>query len=499
MDLIPLPAGAVLISAPLAGESLSLTQLQTRLGKGKMSLSSLCSSLLQQAIFPIVITMLLVSIPLNSPPEADGISYPLFVFFTVVYTCIGYPLLMLPFDYALPGLPNVFRWLPGIVGIPFCVLFMVFVWYMGWEKKPYIFVTPPFANWCFLIITFFLYCRKLDARRKGLRIGSRSKDSNSLESPLVDNDPEEVVAKAAPVHDRIRVSQAVFFFDPPYDLTEQRNAFTQLLFAFAFECGIMASFFFCQFMAEAFAAADTASEQILQYFIFAIVVFLLKSFMKIIGIVLDGGKTGGASMCYAGEIVGLAFYLLFYRNLFGSLVDVETFVFIQIGHVVLEMLMYPFRMTRLYFRFSEVFLEWVQGFCTGANQGTFEKLSSKEYQWMVVVEYCCRLVITFESLIAYISTFAFIRYGYNSKHFAFFSAIDGREYQLLLLFCIAALIVECIAASVVLISMSRLSGFPVTRPLKEFASSRQLYWFMICATAHITTDIFLARADNNFV
>jgi hypothetical protein len=225
--------------------------------------------------------------------------------------------------------------------------------------------------------------------------------------------------------------------------------------------------------------------------------------MKIIGLILDGGKLGGISMCYAGEIIGLAFYLLFYRNLFGTLVDVSAFVYIQVSHVVLEALMYPFRMTNLYFRFSQAFLTWVlKPFSKKGAHGadsTLQQMSPKEFQWMVVVEYICRLLITVESLIAYLVTFSFIRYGYNSDHYLFFSSIDSDDYRQVIVFCLVALVIELSCAAFILVIMSRLADFRISRPLKEYASSSQMYWFMIWTVSHITTDIFLQRAKNDFV
>ena len=140
----------------------------------------------------------------------------------------------------------------------------------------------------------------------------------------------------------------------------------QYFYAFLLLFGVFSDYFFCQWLTIIWQN-DTkilnsklsnfisilSIDTFALYLLFWIITHLFRFIFKRFGRLVDSNKSRGISCEICMEWMCTTFYYVFYRNLFLHIENVFLFIAIKICHVMLESLIHPLRMSKIYYNVSK--------------------------------------------------------------------------------------------------------------------------------------------------
>ena len=204
------------------------------------------------------------------------------------------------------------------------------------------------------------------------------------------------------------------------------------------------------------------------------------------------------------ELEFVAFYFLFYRNLFFRLTTYITFILMQLLHILIDAIYYPFRMTHFYYQIScecqTIYINFLKSFnCYACNKLVEMIEDNSSYQQLcarVSLDYTIRYIGSIESAISFTIISLWLRYGYVNKYYHSVDQINGKFFESVTFTLIAGFVEFCIfnAFNVILIQWTRISiNFQLS--FKHLINNNNKYWIIfVCGLTHITTDIMFFLA-----
>ena len=200
-----------------------------------------------------------------------------------------------------------------------------------------------------------------------------------------------------------------------------RRPATQFCYCTLFLFTMMGSYYCLDEFKNGFKPNKTAAEagaydNVYWYLGFLVMNVLFRCIVLFLGLKLDAGKQGEASLYFYGEIMTIMYYFTFYRSLFVSFFtqgDAHTwivFFVLQILHCAGDWLLYPFR-TSVFFRQSVMPLlpSWWQAICTTEVE---RNATWRRFATLRSCLFGIRVVVTLFSLLAVYSLVA-ISYKLN--------------------------------------------------------------------------------------
>jgi hypothetical protein len=264
-----------------------------------------------------------------------------------------------------------------------------------------------------------------------------------------------------------------------------------LLFALLVLGFVSIAFFFCQiYTVTFFSSRQSGKESIVLAVVFISVMELVNFVAKRAGRGADRAKPSGPSCEISAEICISLFYSVFYRSLFQDLTGWVEFALICLAHVTTQAFIYPVRMTRRYYDISARVVEKLSFIPILSDNSTPE-----EWNIRMSIDFTIRFLALMASTVAYMISITFVRFGYNSGHYAFFgSNLTDSQFTNLLIFQTISTTVEIVAMIVTVVCTKSLVKGGIIAPcialLKQYLSYQILFIF---AAGHIICDVFLAR------
>jgi hypothetical protein len=265
-----------------------------------------------------------------------------------------------------------------------------------------------------------------------------------------------------------------------------------LLFALLMLGMVSAAFYFCELYTVAFFSSQqtSAMETILLAVLFISVMEVINFIAKRVGRAADRAKPTGRSCEIFAEIVISLYYCVFYRSLFQSMSGWLEFILILCAHIVAQAFIYPVRMTRRYYDISARVVKKLSFITILRDNSTPE-----EWNIRMSIDFTIRFLALIASTVAYMISITFVRFGYNSKHYAFFgSNLTDSQFTNLLVFQTISTTVEIVAMIVTVVCTQSLVKGGIIAPcialFKQYLCYQALFIF---AAGHIISDVFLAR------
>jgi hypothetical protein len=121
--------------------------------------------------------------------------------------------------------------------------------------------------------------------------------------------------------------------------------------------------------------------------------------------------------------------------------------------------------------------------------------SPEEWNVRMSIDFTIRFLALMASTVAYMISITFVRFGYNSEHYAFFgSNLTDAEFTKLILFQSISTVVELVAmAAMVVCTQSLVKGGIIAPCIALFKRHLCYQALFIFAAGHIISDVFLAR------
>lgn len=265
------------------------------------------------------------------------------------------------------------------------------------------------------------------------------------------------------------------------------------------------TYFYCQYLALSFSAANTSLGEVQVYTAFVLSFNIIRPIAKQFGYLVDIHKTGGPSLELFMEITISFFYFTFYRNLFISIKSYSSFFTIKSIHVFFEMINYTIIFSKWY---QEMLTLWLIKYKDYPLVVSILRIHSGCHTTgFILPQIQClkvgvRLYLFLSSIITFVLFFTFLRFGYNKNYYCLYAEISSKDYKLLMTITLISFVIELLVFGYtdylcmttnncrILSTWQRLLRGQIAGS-SHVVFGIALIWIM----THITTDIYLSRID----
>lgn len=183
-------------------------------------------------------------------------------------------------------------------------------------------------------------------------------------------------------------------------------------------------------------------------------------------------------------------------SLFDSITAWTVFAALQGLHTLFEILFYPVRMSRPVFNLYHTFNMWLQQRLEGIYSWRYRACTYEEahqqYIDYISVEYGGRLLGFAISVVGFMIASTWVEFGYNRSMFP--NLVNpNSNFNDVVTYLNLALACEAITHIILTIIMRRKFSRLLLQPWFDFIDKRHHRIILIWATAHISTDVFLAK------
>eukprot|EP00698_Gefionella_okellyi_P002493 TRINITY_DN12332_c0_g1_i1.p1 TRINITY_DN12332_c0_g1~~TRINITY_DN12332_c0_g1_i1.p1 ORF type:complete len:632 (+),score=112.50 TRINITY_DN12332_c0_g1_i1:40-1935(+) len=304
--------------------------------------------------------------------------------------------------------------------------------------------------------------------------------------------------------DRKRMSSPLLSFQP---IRLARSPLLQLVFAFAYWGVILLVYTFCEKMSTYLGQTSNDTgltfSFVVQIFVFIVGLQIARALLKLIGYWLDMGKIGGPPMYFQAEIVVLTYYYLFHRIIFSSVTSVGEFILFESLHLLFEWFFYAVRS-----------LQWYTDRCTTLiarlraknvptlilNQLMQADVTLDEWRSFLCLDFGIRTICMLSLSVFFVTTAAFVRFGYNALHFTTSNAVlyPSDVYTQTTMYLLIAFACEIVSLILMDLLIWRRYQRSVVRRLGGLFFNRRVMLLTIALVSSITMNALVARTVQCF-
>lgn len=221
-------------------------------------------------------------------------------------------------------------------------------------------------------------------------------------------------------------------------------AFRQFVLCSAFCVGFAITYIVLDAFAVGFQNASGGTK-IFWFFAFVVINIIMKDGMCRIGLQIDMGKRGSASLYYCAEVMCSLFYYSLYRFLFESVESFSIFFALMVVHIAAEWFSYAFRSNTYWFRLMRKVPQWLRAFTDpGPSSLGF---SDRDWACYRTNAFGIRMMVFSYSSVAYFIMKSFVVYGYNKTYFGSAGVASDAQMQLLGFFLGVSALIEMVNAA----------------------------------------------------
>lgn len=235
-----------------------------------------------------------------------------------------------------------------------------------------------------------------------------------------------------------------------------------------------------------------------KYSVFLLVATAARDVLKVVGFMLDSGKTGSRLCGYwVAEINASLFYCFFYRGMFDHVREWNTFVLLHGTHLLLEWVAHPFRATDWYFdkvqalaRRSPPWLAWM---LTAGLLTAQPTLTSDGWACFIGLDFAIRSYALIYSVVVYYGGVAWLHFGWNKGSMYHLPGSESESgFHMLMTQSIAFVVTEVINCVLMEIWFRRRLGRPgaLRRLAGLLKDDFMLMFFTLCLAGHACTNIW---------
>ena len=188
-------------------------------------------------------------------------------------------------------------------------------------------------------------------------------------------------------------------------------------------------------------------------------------------------------------------------------------MFIKFLHILSELLLYPLRMSKIYFNITNIIQNFLKydKLCQNTNKmynnSTLYRIivsiiwdPSPYDVWCIriSIDYMLRFVISISSGIGYIITVVWIRFGYN-KRFYNVSQLSKEQFDKTLIFVSVGTLLEVLTFYTMEYFLNKILEMKMGKFWNVLLKHRPMYiGFMIIVLQHVMTDVMIAKLIISF-
>jgi hypothetical protein len=187
------------------------------------------------------------------------------------------------------------------------------------------------------------------------------------------------------------------------------------------------------------------------------------------------------------------FYAIFFRALFQHLEAWTDFAAVSVMHLAMLGLLYPLRMTRVYFshtdRFQRRYRKWP------IVSILYDPSNAAQWNTRIALDFVVRFAAGLTASLAFVVMTAFLRFGYNRDRYTYFgSGLSSGSFAQGMAFVSASVGVEVLGLLVMAHVTRRLIRGGILSPFMTLVTKQRSYQYALVACGcHIITDVFLAH------
>ena len=188
-------------------------------------------------------------------------------------------------------------------------------------------------------------------------------------------------------------------------------------------------------------------------------------------------------------------------------------MFIKFLHILSELLLYPLRMSKIYFNITNIIQNFLKydKLCQNTNKmyqnSTLYRIivsiiwdPSPYDVWCIriSIDYMLRFIVSITSGIGYVFVVLWIRFGYN-KNFYTISNLSESQFNKSLIFVIMSTICEILTYFLIKWLLKNKMTISIKHYWKVFICHRPMYLaFMIVILQHVLSDVMVAKLIISF-
>ena len=261
---------------------------------------------------------------------------------------------------------------------------------------------------------------------------------------------------------------------------------------------VLVLYYYCQLFTAFYATLTSEGPKIAVAFVYGVPIALVGNLMMFAADQLERRHLGLEKQGYPAVLVICiieVFHQIFYKGLFTEVTELSTFFGLQLASAVLQFLLFPLRMSDLFFKLRTAFFRRFDSSTRVVSTVLGElggvDVTIEAYRHGLVVEFCMVSMAQRIAATSFLVGLAVVKLSPNGNSLTL-GQLDDDEFNQLLLFTLLMLAIEWGISTIIHVIIRVWHKFDALEVGGTAFDKSKCMWTICAVTTHILADFFIA-------